>query len=86
MQTVELEDDAVAIAETIAREQGKTVGEYISGLLREWLNDQAEVDPPWVIQVPGGAPAIDNDRLNRLLDEDDADYVARCQHTRESAG
>ena len=71
--TLQLDDDLIATARQMARDQGVTLGEVISKLARKSL---ASTAPPKVrngfqllTPKPGGFRA-DQDFVNRLRDED----------------
>jgi hypothetical protein len=70
--TLELDDDVVAAARELARDQHRSLGSVVSELVRRGLTPaRVEVagDLP-VIRVPAGTPAITSEIVRRALDED----------------
>lgn len=73
MRTVELDDDLIANAEAIAREQGKTVDEIVASLAWQGLqaNGGFAVRNGARLLIPlPGRPQIDLEFVNALRDEE----------------
>jgi hypothetical protein len=70
--TLDLDDDVVATARELARDQRRSLGSVVSELARRGLTParvEADEDLP-VIRVPAGTPAITAEMVRRALDED----------------
>ncbi len=70
--TLEIDDDVLAAARELAKEERRSLGSAISALARRGLAP-ARVDSAGglpVIRVPAGAPAITAEMVRRALDED----------------
>ena len=71
--TLELDDDLVAEAKRLAREQGTTMGQVISDLARQSLKGKGERKVRNGIEIlvaKPGAPRADLEFVNRLRDEE----------------
>jgi hypothetical protein len=70
--TLELDDDVVAAARELARDQRRSLGSVVSELVRRGLTPaQVETDGILpVIRVPGGTPAITPEMVQRAVDEE----------------
>lgn len=70
--TVDLEEDVLLAAKEIARQRGNTVGQVISGLVRQALTQRAPVStkhglPLFPVQPNAGVVTLE--WVNRLRDE-----------------
>lgn len=69
--TLDIDDDVVAAARELARDERRSLGSVISELARRGLTPaRVEVDGDLpVIRVPTGTPPITPDMVRRALDE-----------------
>ena len=69
---MDLDDDVVAAARELARDQRRSLGSVVSELARRGLTPaRVEADGVLpIIRVPPGAPAITAETVRRALDED----------------
>jgi hypothetical protein len=70
--TLDLDDDVIAAARELARDEGRTIGAVVSDLARRGLMParvEREQGRP-VIRSPAGAPPITPETVRRALDED----------------
>jgi hypothetical protein len=70
--TLEIADDVLAAARTLAREKGHSIGQVISDLARRGLRPTDSYDEDHgfpVFEVREGAPLITPDDVRRALDD-----------------
>ena len=70
--TLDIDDDVMAAARELARDEGRTLGAVVSDLARRGLTP-ARVERGGgrpVIRSPAGAPPITPEAVRRALDED----------------
>lgn len=70
--TLQIDDDVLEDARSIARSEGRSVGAVITELARRSLRPVGivEVDGLPVFDVPADAPAITSDDVARALEDD----------------
>jgi len=75
--TLTIADDVLLAARELARREGRPIGDVLSELARAGLNSQGA--PPWEASdeqahgfapFPRRGPAVSNELIERLLDED----------------
>ena len=72
--TLDIEDDVLAAARTLARERGESIGRVISELARRGLRPEVRYDEDRgfpVFEVRDGAALITPDDVRRALDDCD---------------
>lgn len=70
--TLEIDDDVIAAARELARDEGRSIGAVVSDLARRGLMPariEREHGRP-VIRSPAGAPPLTPEMVRRALDED----------------
>ncbi len=70
--TLEIDDDVIAAARELARDEGTSIGSVVSDLARRGLMP-ARVERQHgrpVIRAPAGAPPITPEMVRRALEED----------------
>lgn len=70
--TLDLDDDVIAAARELARDEGRSIGATVSDLVRRGLMP-ARVERQHgrpVVRPPAGAPPITPEMVRRALDED----------------
>jgi len=71
--TLSLDDDVFEAVQTLGRSTGKSLGQVVSGLVRQALQRRAAAarrNGLPVFQVDADAPIIPGDRAQKLLAED----------------
>ena len=70
--TLNLEDDAIATAQTYARARAIKLGQAVSELIRRGSSGKAsmkQVEGVWVFDLPADAPKVTALQVKQLLDE-----------------
>ena len=75
--TLNIDDDALSAAEELARREGKSAGQFISGLIREALGQRVkdgsqrrrDRDFYGFIPIPAGGAVVTDELVNKLRDE-----------------
>lgn len=70
--TLDIDDDVIAAARELARDEGTSIGAVVSDLARRGLAPArvAREHGRPVIRAPAGAPPITPEMVRRALDED----------------
>ena len=71
--TIDLDDDIHATVKKLARQQGATMGRFLSDLLRPSLTAKPPIkirNGFWLLEPRPGAPRADMELVNRLRDEE----------------
>ena len=72
--TLNLDDDILSIAKSIAAQQRKPVGEVISSLVRRALTPTGKTKPTWngipVFPIAGNANKVTPEIVRELLEDD----------------